>query len=220
LRPDPVVASADVIAGADELGLAVSPEAADKLARFAGLLMRWNAVHNLTSIASPAAILSHHLMDSLSIVPSLDAIFGENALRVLDVGAGGGLPGIPLAIVRPPYAVTLIDKVQKKAAFMTQAKVELGLANVECVHGRVEDLAAGPFDLVVSRAFATLDMFVGLTRHVLVPRGWWAAMKGTLPVAEIDALRRSFPEVRVVDAVKLDVPRLGAERHLILLQSV
>jgi 16S rRNA (guanine527-N7)-methyltransferase len=220
LQPEPVVARADVIAGAAELGVAVSPAAADRLVRFAGLLARWNTVHNLTSIDSPAGMLSHHLLDSVSIVPALDAIFGERPARVLDVGAGGGLPGIPLAIVRPAYAVTLIDKVQKKAAFMTQARVELGLTNVECVHGRVEDLTTGRFDLVVSRAFATLDMFVGLTRHVVAPGGWWAAMKGTLPTAEIEALRRSFPEVRVVDAVKLDVPRLGAERHLILLQSV
>lgn len=194
------------------------PEQAERLARFAALLIRWNSVHNLTSIATPAEFLSHHLLDSLAILPRIDAIVGENQISLLDVGSGGGLPGIPLAIARPTWRVTLLDKVEKKVAFLTQARVELGLANVNCRHGRAEALQADSFDWIVSRAFASLADFVRASQHLLAEHGWWAALKGRVPQDEIAELRRTFPQVRVADIVKLDVPRLGAERHLILLQ--
>ena len=209
---------ADVIDGARELGIDLTPEQGEQLAHFAALLVRWNAVHNLTAIESPDAILSHHLLDSLSLLSSNSGIFRQKNHRVLDIGSGGGLPGIPLAVARPDWRVTLVDKVQKKIAFLTQARVELGLANVECLHARAEELKLAPFDLVVSRAFASLEEFVRVSTQLLAPGGWWAAMKGAVPVAEIAQLAKAFPEVRVVDIVKLDVPRLGAERHLILLQ--
>jgi 16S rRNA (guanine527-N7)-methyltransferase len=209
---------AEVDAGARELGLRLSPDQAERLARFAALLVRWNRVHNLTSIAGGAQILSHHLLDSLAILPRIDVIFGERAPRVLDVGSGGGLPGIPLAIARTHWDVTLVDAVEKKVAFLTQARVELGLANVQCRHARVESLQADPFDLIVSRAFASLADFVRVSQHLLAERGWWAALKGGVHEDEIAELQRAFPRVRVADIVKLDVPRLGAERHLILLQ--
>lgn len=208
----------DILAGARELGLELSGEQGEQLARFAALLVRWNAIHNLTAIDSPAAVLSYHLLDSLALLPPIHAIFGEKKCAALDIGSGGGLPGIPVAVARPEWKVTLVDKVQKKVAFLTQARVELGLANVECLHARAEDLKAGPFDLVVSRAFASLEDFVRVSRHLIAPGGWWAAMKGVLPKGEIEDLIRAFPEVRVADIVKLDVPRLRAERHLILLQ--
>jgi 16S rRNA (guanine527-N7)-methyltransferase len=135
------------------------------------------------------------------------------------VGAGGGLPGVPLAIVEPNLRVTLIDKVQKKVAFLTQAKLELALDNVTCVHARVETLQTeSPFELIVARAFASLADFVGLTRHLLAPEGWWCAMKGTLPIAELDQLKRSVPDVHVARTVRLRVPHLNAERHLVLIQ--
>lgn len=191
------------------------------LLRYTELLLRWNAVHNLTAIESPALVLTHHLLDSLAIVPQIRRILGERPTRTLDVGAGGGLPGIPLAIAAPDLHVTLIDKVQKKVAFLTQAKVELALDNVECIHGRVETLRPEqPFELIVARAFASLAELVHVTRHVLAARGWWCAMKGALPHAELDALATSAPDVRVVEAIRLQVPNLEAERHLILMQFV
>lgn len=210
---------AEIAAGAHALGLALTAEQAQRLARFAALLVRWNSVHNLTSIDAPAEILSHHLLDSLAILSSIDGIFGEKSISVMDLGSGGGLPGIPLAIANPHWRVTLLDKVEKKVAFLTQARVELELANVECRHARAETLQADhPFDLIVSRAFASLSDLVRVSQHLLAARGWWAAMKGLVPAGEIAELQREFPQVRIADIVKLDVPRLGAERHLILLQ--
>lgn len=193
---------------------------ANALARYAALLLRWNSVHNLTAIESPAAVLTHHLLDSLAIVPEIQRISGARSMRVLDVGSGGGLPGIPLAIAAPDLHVTLVDKVQKKVAFLTQAKLDLALHNVACVHARVETLRPeSPFEWIVARAFASLTEFVGSTRHLLAARGWWCAMKGALPTAELDALKSSAPDVRVVDTIRLRVPRLDAERHLILMQA-
>jgi 16S rRNA (guanine527-N7)-methyltransferase len=219
-RPDAgsPLGPSEVLAGAAELGVELSGAQADQLVRFAALLVRWNAVHNLTAISSPASILSHHLLDSLAIVPITSSIFGEKQCRVLDVGSGGGLPGIPLAIVRPHWQVTVVDKVQKKVAFLTQARLELGLSNLICLHARAEEVDAPPFDLIVSRAFSSLEDFVRVSAHLLGPGGWWAAMKGVYPNAELAGLERGMPDVRVVDVVKLHVPRLDAERHLILLQ--
>lgn len=199
----------------------MSESQASSLVRYADLLLRWNSVHNLTAIESPAQVLTHHLLDSLVIVPQIQRISGARPMRVLDVGAGGGLPGIPLAIAAADLHVTLIDKVQKKVAFLTQAQVELALKNVECIHARVETLQSEPpFELIVARAFASLAEFVRLTRHLLAARGWWCAMKGALPSAELEALKSSAPDVRVIDAIRLQVPNLNAERHLILMQFV
>ena len=210
--------NADAIASAaSELGLRLSEPQSDALARYAALLMRLNTVYNLTAIKSPAHLLTHHLLDSLAIVPEIQRIGGERLVNALDVGAGGGLPGIPLAIAAPYLHVTLIDKVQKKIAFLTQAKLELALDNVTCVHARVETLQASPFELIVARAFASLAEFVGLTRHLLAKNGWWCAMKGVVPTAEIDELKRSMPDVRVARTVRLHVPHLNAERHLVLM---
>lgn len=219
-RPDAgsPLAPPDVLAGAAGLGVDLSDSQAEQLVRFAALLVRWNAVHNLTAISSPASILSHHLLDSLAILSSLAPIFGERQGRVLDVGSGGGLPGIPLAIARPHWQVTVVDKVEKKVAFLTQAKLELGLPNLDCLHARVEDVKAPPFGLIVARAFSSLEAFVRVSAHLLAPGGWWAAMKGVYPNAELAELARAMPDVRVVDVVKLAIPRLDAERHLILLQ--
>jgi 16S rRNA (guanine527-N7)-methyltransferase len=165
-------------------------------------------------------VLTHHLLDSLAIVPEIQIISGERLVNVLDVGAGGGLPGIPLAIAAPNLRVTLIDKVQKKFAFLTQAKLELALDNVTCVHGRVETLhTESPFELIVARAFTSLFEFVGLTRHLLAKNGWWCAMKGTLPATELAELKRLMPDVRVARTVRLHVPHLNAERHLVLMQA-
>lgn len=209
---------ATIQAATEPLGLLLEPAQAGALARFAQLLLRWNAVHNLTAIESPAQVLTHHLLDSLSILPELRRRIGMQSMRVLDVGAGGGLPGVPLAIAGTHLHVTLVDKVQKKAAFLTQVKLELALSNVDVVHTRVETLARPrAFDLIVTRAFASLAHFVQLTRHLLARHGSWCAMKGARPSAELDELSRVLPDVRF-ETIALRVPGLRAERHLVLMQ--
>lgn len=204
--------------GAAELGVQLSNAQADLLVRYTQLLARWNRVHNLTAIDRPDEVISAHLLDSLSIIGEID-LFSPNS-KLLDVGAGAGLPGIPVAISRPQLRVTLLDKVAKKVAFLTQAKAELGLANIECVHARAEDWrAAQPFRLIVARAYASLAQLVASTAHLIAPSGHWLAMKGALPRAEIDELARAAPGVRIVRTVKLRVPRLEAERHLIVMAT-
>ncbi|MGZ9058158.1 MAG: 16S rRNA (guanine(527)-N(7))-methyltransferase RsmG [Burkholderiaceae bacterium] len=211
---------AEAIAGAaSEFGLLLSASQSHALANYAALLQRWNKVHNLTAIETSSKLLTHHLLDSLAIVPEVQRVAAGRSMRVLDVGAGGGLPGIPLAIALPYLHVTLVDKVQKKIAFLTQAKLELALTNVDAVQSRVETLETKlPFELITARAFASLATLVDSTRHLLARNGWWCAMKGTLPSAEFDELRRCIPDVHVTQTVRLKVPRLDAERHLVWMQ--
>lgn len=217
--PPALVDGEAIASAASEFGLQLGASQSQALAHYAALLQRWNKVHNLTAIETPAQVLTHHLLDSLAIVPEVQRVAGGRSVQVLDVGAGGGLPGIPLAIAAPHLQVTLVDKVQKKIAFLTQAKLELALTNVACIHARVETLQTeSPFQLITARAFASLATLVGLTRHLLAPNGWWCAMKGTLPSAELDELQRSTPDVRVAHTVRLNVPRLDAERHLVWMQ--
>jgi 16S rRNA (guanine527-N7)-methyltransferase len=181
-------------------------------------LARWNRVHNLTAV-EPGQTLAYHLLDSLSIVPTLSArTHGDEPLRVLDVGAGGGLPGIPLSIALPSAHVTLLDKVAKKVAFLRQVQVELRLPNIDVVHARVETFRAPAFAVIVARAFATLLELVRLSRPLLANDGCWCAMKGAVPRAEIEELEHAQLDVRIAQIVKLHVPRLDAERHLILIE--
>lgn len=212
--PRPDAAARQLEQGAAELGLALDSAQRTRLMQFAALLARWNRVHNLTAIEAPGQVVTHHLLDSLAVAPLLGARAGQ---RVLDVGSGGGLPGVPLAIARPQERFTLLDKVAKKVAFVQQAKGELKLDNVEPLHARVEDHRAPPYDVVLSRAFASLADFVQLTRHLVAPGGRWLAMKGTPPSAELATLAQTCPEVRVERTVKLRVPFLEAERHVVLL---
>lgn len=218
----PLSASA-INTGAAALGVRLTSTQAEALSQFASLLLRWNAVHNLTSIESPEQVLTHHLLDCLAIVPEIERLSEEakesRVARVLDVGSGGGLPGIPLAVAVPSLHVTLVDKVQKKVAFLTQAKVELRLDNVDCAHAKVEALQPpAPFDLIVSRAFASLPEFVRSTQHLIAVGGWWCAMKGVLPQAELDDVEL-VSLVRSARAIRLDMPGLNAERHLIVMQA-
>lgn len=201
-------------AGAAQLGLALDDEQLRRLAAYAGLLSRWNAVHNLTAIRAGEDMLTHHLLDSLALVPHFIRIAAGVPVRVLDVGSGGGLPGIVLAIAAPQAHLTLVDAVQKKCAFLTQARLVLRLPNVEVVHARVEAMREPPFHVIVSRALATLAQFVGWTRHLLVADGCWLAMKGRLPADELAALPA---DVRAI-VVPLSVPGLDGERHLIELR--
>jgi 16S rRNA (guanine527-N7)-methyltransferase len=221
-RTDPSAAAlsaAAVSAAAAELGIAMTAAQAKAMARFALLLQQWNRVHNLTAVDTAEQILTLHLLDSLAILAETTANCGENC-RILDVGSGAGLPGIPLAVMRPAWHLSLLDKVDKKIAFIRQVQLELGLANVDCVHARAEHwTSAVAFDAIVSRAFATLTDFVGSTRHLLAPGGHWFAMKGALPTPEMRELALLAPDVEVVRAVKLRVPRLPAERHLIVLRA-
>jgi 16S rRNA (guanine527-N7)-methyltransferase len=186
------------------------PEAVQwQLLAFLDLLLKWNKTYNLTALRDPDQAISHHLLDSLAILPHV----GDGPL--LDVGSGGGLPGIPLAIARPDLAVCMVDTVQKKTTFLQQAVIELGLKNVTVHHARVEEMV-GQFAQITSRAFAELSLFVNLTRHLLAPGGRWLAMKGMRPDGEIAAL----PAGIVVDSIiPLTVPGLDAERHLIILKA-
>ena len=196
-------------AGLAILGLDLPAAAQGKLLAFRDLLLKWNKTYNLTALRDPQQAVSHHLLDSLAILPHV----GPGPL--LDVGSGGGLPGIPLAIARPDLTVCMVDAVQKKTTFLQQVVIELGLRNVTVHHARVEEMV-GQFAQITSRAFAELTLFVGLTRHLLAPGGRWLAMKGVRPDDEIAAL----PAGIVVDAIiPLTVPGLDAERHLIILKA-
>jgi 16S rRNA (guanine527-N7)-methyltransferase len=220
LPPDGATSPDVLAAGAAELGVTLDPTQLTQLGAFAGLLLRWNRVHNLTAIQQPDQVVSHHLLDSLALVPSLKQQARGRVLRVLDVGAGGGLPGIPLAIALPGLHITLLDKVAKKTAFLQQVKLELGLRNVEVEQARVEDYRAAPFDVIVARAFSSLADLVRLTRRLLSPAGHWYAMKGALPCSEIKELDDLRLPVRVMRTVKLRVPHLDAERHLVLIEPL
>ncbi|MFM0192351.1 16S rRNA (guanine(527)-N(7))-methyltransferase RsmG [Paraburkholderia strydomiana] len=200
--------------GVGELGLELSDVQLGKLLDYVTLLAKWNAVYNLTAIRDPRQMLIQHILDSLSIVPHL---VQRNPGTVLDVGSGGGLPGIVLAIVRPDWDVTVNDIVHKKTAFQAQAKAELGLTNLSVVTGRVETLRPGAevsakFDVIVSRAFAELADFVTLARHLVAGQGAILAMKGVRPDDEIGRLPAG---AHVEQIIRLDVPFLDAERHLV-----
>ncbi|PLZ01998.1 16S rRNA (guanine(527)-N(7))-methyltransferase RsmG [Burkholderia sp. WAC0059] len=200
--------------GSRALGMGLSDAQHGQLLDYVALLAKWNAVYNLTAIRDPRQMLIQHVIDSLSIVPHLAR---PGAATVLDVGSGGGLPGIVLAIVRPDWRVTLNDIVQKKTAFQAQAKAELGLANLSVVTGRVESLRPGAevpanFDLIVSRAFAELGDFVTLARHLVAQGGAIWAMKGVRPDGEIERLPAGAHAAQVI---RLVVPMLDAERHLV-----
>jgi 16S rRNA (guanine527-N7)-methyltransferase len=205
--------------GVRELGLVLSAAQLGKLLDYLALLSKWNAVYNLTAIRDPRQMLIQHILDSLSIVPHLAT---RDVSSVLDVGSGGGLPGIVLAIVLPDWTVTVNDIVHKKTAFQAQAKAELGLANLSVVTGRVETLQPGAevpakFDVIVSRAFAELADFVTLARHLVADKGAIWAMKGVRPDAEIERLPAG---AHVEQIIRLKVPSLDAERHLIKVQIV
>jgi len=197
--------------GLAALGLDLPDEARERLLAYAALLLKWNKVYNLTALRDPDQVVTHHLLDSLAVLPHLAGI-----MSLADVGSGGGLPGIPLAIARPGLAVTSIETVSKKASFQQQARIELGLVNFQPLCARVEKVhPERPFDAVISRAFSDLADFVRLTGHLIGPEGSLLAMKGGYPREEIAALPAGW---EVVQTVELEVPELDAERHLIVLK--
>jgi 16S rRNA (guanine527-N7)-methyltransferase len=200
-----------------EAGTAPLPLGArDKLEAYIALLAKWNAVYNLTAIREPERMVTHHILDALAVLPHLPATGSDNApLRVLDVGSGGGVPAIPLAVARPHWRVVALDSNHKKGAFLQQAIAELALRNAEAVVARVEEYAPSAlFDVVISRAFSDLATFVDSSARHLGPAGVLVAMKGVFPDEEIVELP---PTVRVVATPSLQVPGLDAERHLIVM---
>lgn len=198
--------------GLTQLGLPLSPTQVDLLLAYQALIAKWNRVYNLTAVRDPAQMLTHHLLDSLAAVPPLNTRFGDRPLRLLDVGAGAGLPGVAIAIARPATQVLCVDTVAKKASFIRQVAVELGLKNLQAEHARVEALAPQQADVITSRAFASLADFVALTRQHLHPDGAWMAMKGKPPDAEAAELPE---DVAVFHVEPLIVPGLDAERCLV-----
>ena len=196
--------------GLGELALPLPSDAPAKLMAYLGLLAKWNKTYNLTAIRDPLRAVSHHVLDSLAVLPDLS----ERAGALADIGSGGGLPGIPIAIAEPARRVTLNDASEKKGAFLRQAVIELGLSNATVHVGRVEDWRpAERFAVVISRGFASLVDFLASCRHLAAPTGVLAAMKGTYPREELAAVPVDCDcrEVR-----QLKVPLLDAERHLVL----
>lgn len=197
--------------GLQDLGLDLTPATQARLIAFGELLLKWNKVYNLTAIRAPQEVITHHLLDSLAVLPHLDGV-----RSLADIGSGGGLPGIPLAIARPDLAVSSVETVNKKASFQQQAKIELALGNFEPLNERVERLhPARSFDGVISRAFSELALFVELAGHLAAPGGRLFAMKGVYPDAEIARLPAGW---HVARSDRLNVPGLGAERHLIIVE--
>lgn len=200
-----------------ELGLSVDDATLDRLLAYLALLQRWNGTYNLTAVREPAEMLTQHLADCLAVVGPLRRHLGPGSMRrLLDVGSGGGLPGVVLALLEPGWSVTCVDTVGKKAAFVRQVGVELGLRNLSAEHARVESLKRPPFDLITSRAFASLGDFVSLTRHLLGPDAVWAAMKGKTPEAELTALPS---DIAVFHVEPLRVPGLDAERCIVWMRD-
>lgn len=196
--------------GISQLGLTLEDAQCQRLLDYLGMLSKWNSVYNLTSIRDPLQMVTQHLLDSLTVLPAFNS-----AKNILDVGSGGGLPGIVLSIARPDARVSLIDTVQKKTAFLTQVKSELGLSNVTVHNGKVEQLQVNDkFDTITSRAFADLNDFVTWSEHLLGEGGRFIAMKGQIPGAEIDGLSDPW---KVAEIRSLSVPGMSAQRHLIFI---
>lgn len=208
---DHIAVKAALSRGIQELQLDLSEQQITLLMDYLALLIKWNAVYNLTAVRDPAQMVVQHILDSLAVVAAFDGVS-----NVLDVGAGGGLPGMVLAIARPQMQVAMIDTVHKKTAFLTQVKVELGLRNVTVHTGRVEQLqVAHQFEVITSRAFAELSDFINWSGHLLAPGGRFIAMKGIHPQQELSRL----PDDWVVREVRaLAVPGLQAQRHLIFIE--
>lgn len=192
-----------------EMGIGLDATQALRLLDYLALLSKWNRTYNLTAIHEPERMLTHHLLDSLSVLSSV----AEGPL--LDVGSGAGLPGIPLALARPDLMVTLLDSSQKRCGFMQQAAIELKLTNVLVVHARAEDYhPADKYPQIVSRAFSDLSDFVSATHHLLAVGGEWLAMKGLYPDEEIASLKGA----RVKRDARLHVPGMDADRHIIIME--
>ena len=197
--------------GIAEAGLPIDEQKQKKLLAYLALMQKWNKVHNLTAVRDAEEMVTLHLLDSLVVLPFIDG------KALLDVGSGAGLPGIPLAICLPDLKVTVIDSNNKKVSFMRQAKAELGIDNLEVLGGRVEEIAPKrKFDMVISRAFSDLDLFISLTHQLCDAQGKWLAMKGVYPEAELAELEKKTG-IAPSKVEELKAPGLAAQRHLVFL---
>ncbi len=196
--------------GVEKLDLGLSEAQQEKLLDYLALLNKWNKVYNLTAVRDPMEMMTLHVLDSLAAVPAF-----KDARNVLDVGAGGGLPGVVLAIARPDMKVSMIDIVHKKTAFLNQVKAELELGNVTVYTKKVQELQVKtPYDVITSRAFADLSDFVNWSGHLLAEGGRFIALKGTAPAEE----RERLPDPWKVNELQpLQVPGLDAQRHLVFI---
>ena len=208
--PDP--RSSVLSAGLEALGLPASEALRSQLLAYLDLLHKWNQAYNLSAVRDPQQMVPQHLLDCLAALPALDRHLNGGEARILDVGSGAGLPGVVWALMRPQWSLCCVDAVAKKASFVRQVAVELALRNLRAEHARVEQLQLPPFDVVVSRAFASLADFTRLTRRQLAPGGCWLAMKGRLPDEEISVLGA---DVTVFHVERLQVPGLDAQRCLV-----
>ena len=211
-------AEAVLRAGLAELHVSLSDAQVQGLLDYQNLIGKWNKVYNLTAVRDPAEMLTHHVLDSLAVVAPLQKHLqsrGLSAPSLLDVGSGAGLPGVVLAICCPTLAVTCVDTVGKKAAFIKHVALALGLPNLSGLHARVETITQ-PFDVICSRAFASLADFTGWSQAALAPSGVWMALKGKHPAEELAMLP---PDVAMFHVEPLAVPGLAAERCIIWLQK-
>lgn len=199
--------------GVEQLQLGLKNEQVEQLFKYAQLIQKWNRVYNLTAIRNAQEMITHHILDSLAVLPSMMSFAKQTDFRVLDVGAGAGLPGVIMAIANPSWKVTLVDTVQKKAAFIQQAIAHLGLNNAQAIHARVEEMQTLGFDMICSRAFSSIELFIRLSQHLLNPEGQFAALKGKM---EVDNSVPMGWNIETVYAV--DVPFLDEERHLFIIK--
>jgi 16S rRNA (guanine527-N7)-methyltransferase len=206
--------AAGLSAGVQALGLGLTVDQQQRLLDYVAMIQKWNKVYNLTALRDPADMLTHHLLDSLTAVAPLARHTQGQPIRLLDVGSGGGLPGVVLAICMPELSVTCVDTVAKKAAFVQQVAVTLKLPNLRGIHARVESLTE-PYQVICSRAFASLPDFVTWSRSALAEGGVWMAMKGKHPQDEMAALP---PETQVFHVEPLTVPGLDVERCMVWLR--
>lgn len=203
-----------VITGSRKLGLELNTQQADQLVTFGQLLLKWNRTYNLTALRSEQEVYSLHLLDSLTMATPIETL-GLSKARLLDVGSGGGLPAIPMAVMFPQASFTLVDAVKKKTIFLRMVAAELGLKNVQVIHGRVEELQLEPFAAASCRAFASLRDFVLLTKNLVGPDGFWLAMKAR----EDEEEEKELPDdVSVARIFPLQVPDVDVQRRLVVLQ--
>ena len=207
MKPEDILAS-----GIQQLGIVIEAEEQKKMMKYLGLLQKWNHVYNLTAINKIEQMVSHHLLDSIVVLPYL------KAGRWLDVGSGAGLPGLILALMRPDWEFELLDSSSKKCSFLQQVVIELNIKNIQITCTRVEDYKnIKKFDGIISRAFAELEKFIVLTHHLLTPGGVWVAMKGILPDQEFQRLPTG---IMLKHIVSLQVPGMDSERCLAILEEV
>ena len=197
-------------AGLQQMGLKLTTAQQLLLLEYVALLKKWNSTFNLTALRDESKMISHHILDSLSLLAYI-----KDAKTLMDVGSGGGMPGIPTAICRPDLQITLLDSNTKKTTFLQQVVIELGLSNVTVASGRVEAMHDKDVDVVTSRAFAELADFISLTKHLLNENGYWAAMKGVYPYEELEHVPAS---VEVEKVEKIEIPMLQGERHMVIMR--